>query len=1164
MNEDDPNLPPTSDSNRLGAGSAAHSDSQSRSHSRSLPRSNTDPDSQVSVIPRLSSTRMDPDPERPPTHPSFSSSSSPSSPPTATTSPNVSPGISTSASATAISGLFGLGNRRGSRNTGEEVFWGSSPGSGLSGTAMTTPMTTQTQSLNSTMGVSISPPAPPVGFNPPPASHPSSTSSSPGSPLNFNLNSIGSGSTTMGRVSSASPGEVEGAGAGGREKMVGWPFGQSHSPSLLGQEEQVRFGSYHSGQREQTGGVAGASASASASAGTGERTGGSTAGSSASSPSSGTSEGSGRNRTGLRGMVGTGEQGAVGSIGLGSGVGQGQSQSQGYAQGQGSGSGSGQGINRSSLSSLGSSVSSITLAGLARRTSGGRSDSSRSGSNRGSISNHGGANPFDLAALGGGTEKITPPAEQIAPSGMGAEGDELSEAVAGVTGQGKSTASEQLDRARQNLNDEKDRVFGLSRQASLAGLVIQHPQASPMEYNAVAGKSITSPSSPVLGARSHTGSLRRSSSDDGRSAGSRSPSRSSSSAASGSRLETLVSPGGVVAPSTLLGVDTITSPISYTDQSSEMFSPSHGRGSSSATTGDNASISSSRSGSSPVGQNRRGDLGRWSTAREVRNSPPGKKSPSPAPSLQRSFSHESHRHERASTEGAQGNVHMWDSVWPTQTSNKAVDPVTALPVSHQVVGSPALVPLIPPLGMHSRSMSASVVVNSPNMGSPADSYNRARRDSGAGVSGRPAMNLAARPSTPGQLSPPGSPLSYINPQTRSLPMFRSAKKSATPSSGSATSKTSPTYTDRAESPLNSTDLPMFSAPRGPGSPRAIPTMMNRYFSETDVPGLIFTQPTPTPEVSLSRPSDNERTNTFDATDSLLASSPPLALPPALASPEPAPAAGPSTLAASPAISDKPSGSGTPVKAASVARPVPPPFRRALSHVNAASPPLQASTSPRPRAYSGSTSTMARPAMISQNSNYSASRQRSGQASPLQQPRVVSPAEESPPQSIGSDRGPSPTIRVSPDKEENDKSPPAKSPVAKSKSSSGGKSGDSISPPSIGNSSHLDADDEASPVLPESAVMKDISIEPQSDVFDESFDAVQQDYNPVVIADTELHGSGTLNSDADEVMAVPTDTLPADVAFEDEGLLTLERIFLLSKSEHAFHRYVTFLYLYICL
>jgi len=58
-----------------------------------------------------------------------------------------------------------------------------------------------------------------------------------------------------------------------------------------------------------------------------------------------------------------------------------------------------------------------------------------------------------------------------------------------------------------------------------------------------------------------------------------------------------------------------------------------------------------------------------------------------------------------------------------------------------------------------------------------------------------------------------------------------------------------------------------------------------------------------------------------------------------------------------------------------------------------------------------------------------------------------------------------------------------------------------------------------------------------------------------VLDTPLP-EAPVGNDTDEVMAAPTDTLPADVAFEDEGLLTLERIFLLSKSEHAFHRLVS--------
>lgn len=39
----------------------------------------------------------------------------------------------------------------------------------------------------------------------------------------------------------------------------------------------------------------------------------------------------------------------------------------------------------------------------------------------------------------------------------------------------------------------------------------------------------------------------------------------------------------------------------------------------------------------------------------------------------------------------------------------------------------------------------------------------------------------------------------------------------------------------------------------------------------------------------------------------------------------------------------------------------------------------------------------------------------------------------------------------------------------------------------------------------------------------------------------------------EALSMPRDMMPSEDAFEDEGLTTLERIFLLSRSEHAFHR-----------
>lgn len=41
----------------------------------------------------------------------------------------------------------------------------------------------------------------------------------------------------------------------------------------------------------------------------------------------------------------------------------------------------------------------------------------------------------------------------------------------------------------------------------------------------------------------------------------------------------------------------------------------------------------------------------------------------------------------------------------------------------------------------------------------------------------------------------------------------------------------------------------------------------------------------------------------------------------------------------------------------------------------------------------------------------------------------------------------------------------------------------------------------------------------------------------------------------EALSMPKDLMPNEDAFEEEGLTTLERIFLLSRSEHAFHRSV---------
>lgn len=52
------------------------------------------------------------------------------------------------------------------------------------------------------------------------------------------------------------------------------------------------------------------------------------------------------------------------------------------------------------------------------------------------------------------------------------------------------------------------------------------------------------------------------------------------------------------------------------------------------------------------------------------------------------------------------------------------------------------------------------------------------------------------------------------------------------------------------------------------------------------------------------------------------------------------------------------------------------------------------------------------------------------------------------------------------------------------------------------------------------------------------------------------GGAVTNPDVEgipEALSMPKDLMPNEDAFEEEGLTTLERIFLLSRSEHAFHR-----------
>jgi hypothetical protein len=650
------------------------------------------------------------------------------------------------------------------------------------------------------------------------------------------------------------------------------------------------------------------------------------------------------------------------------------------------------------------------------------------------------------------------------------------------------------------------------------------------------------------------GSMRRSSSDDGRSALSpirshqqrreSSSSSSSSSRPGSSPLDTFV-PTGVVAPSTLLGVEpTVTSPIRYSPMSPGPVEAERQEWLADVGSG-GSSLSHRRSAS------RAAEMGRWSTAREARQASPSRGLASPTiPTLYRSLSHESHRPGRSQTsDGAVGHVNMWDSVWP-DPSSKAVDPVTALPVSLSGMASPSLTPLVPPLVMHGRSMSASIPITpgNPQHGADVGKYvGQGRRDSNAALFGRPSSG-SMQSKTGSPVSPPGSPMTSMKSPARSLPSYRHAKKST----GSMRSNAS-ANSDRGDSPFNAQDLPAFSAPRGPGSPRQIPTVMNRFFEEFNPPNLVFTQPTPPPgaHAHIDGRGDDEVPVLGHREPHTLEGSPPLALPPAVASPNLAPSVSP-PISSDPLSDDKPSGSHMSFPAPS-GRPVPPPFRRAISHVNAPSPTPMPAPTYRVRSFSGSSSQLTRPVLTSRNSGSRGQALGSGPSSPALATQPISPHQAPAPElekveplaSVPS-KQPSP-LRSSP----SDSEPHTESPLKTSPSAEQGSSPDYVSP-----ASDVDADADPSSMSEHDASHELDPSREEGYFQDESaFQPEHGDEDDSAILDTPLPVPPSGN-DSDEVMAAPTDSLPADVAFEDEGLLTLERIFLLSKSEHGFHRYVS--------
>lgn len=143
----------------------------------------------------------------------------------------------------------------------------------------------------------------------------------------------------------------------------------------------------------------------------------------------------------------------------------------------------------------------------------------------------------------------------------------------------------------------------------------------------------------------------------------------------------------------------------------------------------------------------------------------------------------------------------------------------------------------------------------------------------------------------------------------------------------------------------------------------------------------------------------------------------------------------------------------------------------------------------------------------------------------------------------------------------------------------------FSPDSERSSLSPDADDEASPE--QSPLQETESSSPSPDPLiqatDGSFDH-QDPENPAIVTsdfglpeaqvganvsfsdtgnglqsaghDRSIAGDAEIDPDAEgipEALSMPRDLMPSEDAFEDEGLTTLERIFLLSRSEHAFHR-----------
>lgn len=525
---------------------------------------------------------------------------------------------------------------------------------------------------------------------------------------------------------------------------------------------------------------------------------------------------------------------------------------------------------------------------------------------------------------------------------------------------------------------------------------------------------------------------------------------------------------------------------------------------------------------------------------------------------------------RSQTDGG-GNVHMWDSVWPENVT-RSVHPFdigAASPVAIPPLESPFSTAHVPTMGgAHGRSMSGSV----------GDSFfgSQGRRGSNVGLlAGRSSprgigIKLPAPTTNPDQTvpSPPSSPLLLKSPSsggTRSFLMgdrylHQSYRRSTGNTAGSSSDRSS---NSRPTSPLVP-ENPYFHNAAAPGSasPRAIssliysPPLSQRDYNPAllsprslperedgmaQQPELMFTHPTPTDGVSPDEPhGGGERAGMSG--DSRV-SPQQWALPPALAQPDPPPSqsvappppTGPN-LPLPDAAASVPTATTTNTRSGAGLDDIPHPsklplrpgFRRAISSRGMVAAPRSPQLLPAADVKPRSTSS---PSILPQRAGGDGGGGGVDSRSATSPTLSLSPLKLSPERKTG--------YLDNQDKASMVTSPPGQpeSDFEQQHDANVEAPGATQSPPPSLASNVLTADTSAAD--DQHANLLTGPSGAQQLVFDDSNASQRQAASGV--------------SEANEAMAQPSNLLPADVAFEEEGLLTLERIFLLSKSEHVFHR-----------